>query len=59
MLHELTESAASSERQLFEDNPAPTWLARVQNGILALDEESVEPQPEDDRRERHRSACLS
>ncbi|MFM0518079.1 MULTISPECIES: exodeoxyribonuclease V subunit gamma [Caballeronia] len=46
MLHELTESAASSERQLFEDNPAPTWLARVQNGILALDEESVEPQPE-------------
>ncbi|BBP95741.1 RecBCD enzyme subunit RecC [Burkholderia sp. SFA1] len=46
MLHELTERAASSERQHFEGNPAPTWLARVQNGILALDEENAGPQPE-------------
>jgi exodeoxyribonuclease V gamma subunit len=44
MLHDLTESAASTERELFEPNPAPTWLARVQNGILALDEDSIEPQ---------------
>ena len=47
MLHELTERAASSERQLFEDNAAPTWLARVQNGILALDDENAGPEPED------------
>ncbi|MEZ2349364.1 exodeoxyribonuclease V subunit gamma [Caballeronia sp. RCC_10] len=47
MLHELTESAASSERELFEENTAPTWLARVQNGILTLDEENAGPQPED------------
>ncbi|CAH2781703.1 MAG: Exodeoxyribonuclease V gamma chain (EC [uncultured Caballeronia sp.] len=46
MLHELTESAASSERQHFEENTAPTWLARLQNGILALDDENAEPQPE-------------
>ncbi|WP_244813841.1 exodeoxyribonuclease V subunit gamma [Caballeronia sp. Lep1P3] len=45
MLHELTERATSSERELFEENPAPTWLARVQNGILALDEDNAAPQP--------------
>ncbi|WP_277185504.1 exodeoxyribonuclease V subunit gamma [Caballeronia sp. BR00000012568055] len=47
MLHELTESAASTERQLYEENAAPTWLARVQNGILALDEENVVPEVDD------------
>jgi len=38
MLHELTESAASREASHFEENPAPTWLARVQNAILDLRE---------------------
>ncbi|WP_250533662.1 exodeoxyribonuclease V subunit gamma [Caballeronia sp. AZ10_KS36] len=47
MLNELTESAASSERELFEANPAPTWLARVQNGILTLDEDNASPLPEE------------
>ncbi|WP_250450967.1 exodeoxyribonuclease V subunit gamma [Caballeronia sp. ATUFL_M2_KS44] len=47
MLHELTESAASSERELFEENAGPTWLARVQNGILTLDEEYAGPQPDE------------
>ncbi|SAK70034.1 exodeoxyribonuclease V subunit gamma [Caballeronia arationis] len=36
MLHELTESAASRDASHFERNPAPTWLARVQNAILDL-----------------------
>ncbi|QDQ83684.1 exodeoxyribonuclease V subunit gamma [Paraburkholderia megapolitana] len=40
MLHELTESAASSEASLYVGNPAPTWLAAVQNAILALEPES-------------------
>ncbi len=47
MLHELTERAASTERKLFESNPAPIWLARVQNSILALEEQSAEPQPDE------------
>ncbi|SAL65268.1 exodeoxyribonuclease V subunit gamma [Caballeronia choica] len=36
MLQELTESAASREASHFERNPAPSWLARVQNAILEL-----------------------
>jgi exodeoxyribonuclease V gamma subunit len=36
MLHELTESAASSETGDFTENPEPSWLAAVQNGILDL-----------------------
>ncbi|RQZ86728.1 exodeoxyribonuclease V subunit gamma [Burkholderia cepacia] len=36
MLHELTESAASGDASRFIENPAPTWLARVQNAILEL-----------------------
>jgi exodeoxyribonuclease V gamma subunit len=43
MLHELTESAASREASHFEENPAPTWLARVQNGILNLSDASAAP----------------
>ena len=39
MLHELTESAASREASHFEENPAPTWLAHVQNAILNLSNE--------------------
>ncbi len=39
MLHELTESAASREANHFVENPAPTWLARVQNAILNLSDE--------------------
>jgi len=38
MLRELTESAASREASHFEENLAPTWLARVQNAILNLKE---------------------
>ncbi len=38
MLRELTESAASREASHFEENPAPTWLAHVQNAILNLNE---------------------
>ncbi|RKT27514.1 DNA helicase/exodeoxyribonuclease V gamma subunit [Paraburkholderia sp. RAU2J] len=36
MLHELTESAASSETGDFTENPEPSWLAAVQNGMLDL-----------------------
>jgi exodeoxyribonuclease V gamma subunit len=36
MLHELTESAASAETGDFTENPEPSWLAAVQNGILDL-----------------------
>jgi exodeoxyribonuclease V gamma subunit len=36
MLHELTESAASGETGDFTENPEPSWLAAVQNGILDL-----------------------
>jgi exodeoxyribonuclease V gamma subunit len=43
MLHELTESAASREASHFEENPSPTWLARVQNGILNLSDTLAEP----------------
>jgi exodeoxyribonuclease V gamma subunit len=44
MLHELTESAASSEASYFVENPAPSWLASVQNAILDLrDEQESEP----------------
>lgn len=40
MLHELTESAASGDASRFVENPAPTWLARVQNAILDLQSEA-------------------
>jgi len=40
MLHELTESAASGDASRFVENPAPTWLARVQNAILDLQPEA-------------------
>ncbi|OLL32007.1 exodeoxyribonuclease V subunit gamma [Burkholderia sp. SRS-W-2-2016] len=40
MLHELTESAASAETGEFSENPEPSWLAAVQNGILELRAES-------------------
>jgi exodeoxyribonuclease V gamma subunit len=39
MLHELTESAASGETGDYTENPAPSWLAAVQNGILDLRDE--------------------
>lgn len=39
MLHELTESAASSESSVYVGNPAPTWLAAVQNAMLTLEPE--------------------
>jgi exodeoxyribonuclease V gamma subunit len=42
MLHELTESAASREASHFEENAAPTWLARVQNSILDLRDMSAD-----------------
>lgn len=42
MLQELTESAASREASVFEPNPAPTWLARVQNAILDLSDPADE-----------------
>ncbi|KVO08585.1 exodeoxyribonuclease V subunit gamma [Burkholderia ubonensis] len=40
MLHELTESAASSDASRYVGNPAPTWLARIQNAILDLQPEA-------------------
>ncbi|MET3819228.1 exodeoxyribonuclease V gamma subunit [Burkholderia ambifaria] len=40
MLHELTESAALGDASRFVGNPAPTWLARVQNAILDLQPEA-------------------
>ncbi|NUY31203.1 exodeoxyribonuclease V subunit gamma [Paraburkholderia sp. JPY303] len=40
MLHELTESAASAETGEFTENPEPSWLAAVQNGILDLRNEA-------------------
>ncbi|KVE36657.1 exodeoxyribonuclease V subunit gamma [Burkholderia sp. TSV86] len=45
MLHELTESAASGDASRYEENPAPTWLARVQNAILALQPEAALGEP--------------
>jgi exodeoxyribonuclease V gamma subunit len=45
MLHELTESAASSETGDFTENPEPSWLAAVQNGILDLREQSDADEP--------------
>mgnify|MGYP001552362677 FL=1 len=40
MLHELTESAASSEVSHFVENPGSSWLARMQNAILDLRDEA-------------------
>src|SRR6202012_2844643 len=40
MLHELTESAASGEAGDFTENPEPSWLAAVQNGIVDLGAET-------------------
>ncbi|MGV2287346.1 exodeoxyribonuclease V subunit gamma [Trinickia sp. YCB016] len=40
MLHELTESAASAEATRYAENPASTWLAKVQNAILDLELEA-------------------
>ncbi|TKC86970.1 exodeoxyribonuclease V subunit gamma [Trinickia terrae] len=42
MLHELTESAASAEATRFAENPAPTWLAKMQNAILDLETETAD-----------------
>jgi len=40
MLHELTELAASRETSAWLRNDAPTWLARIQNAILDLRDET-------------------
>ncbi|WP_323122168.1 exodeoxyribonuclease V subunit gamma [Burkholderia alba] len=40
MLHELTENAAAGDAALYTENPAPSWLARIQNAILALQPEA-------------------
>ncbi len=45
MLHELTESAASSDATRYVENPAPTWLARIQNAILDLQPEAALGEP--------------
>ncbi|MGF6771138.1 exodeoxyribonuclease V gamma subunit [Paraburkholderia sp. GAS199] len=45
MLHELTESAASGETGDFTENPAPSWLAAVQNGMLDLRPETLADDP--------------
>jgi exodeoxyribonuclease V gamma subunit len=45
MLHELTESAASAETGEFTENPEPSWLAAVQNGILDLRAETDADEP--------------
>ncbi|AOJ74688.1 exodeoxyribonuclease V subunit gamma [Burkholderia ubonensis] len=45
MLHELTESAASSDASRYVGNPAPTWLARIQNAILDLQPEAELGEP--------------
>ncbi|WP_179404788.1 exodeoxyribonuclease V subunit gamma [Burkholderia guangdongensis] len=47
MLHELTESAASSDASRYVENPAPTWLARIQNAILDLQPEAELGAPPD------------
>lgn len=39
LLHELTEGAASTEASAYTENPAPNWLARVQNAMLDLTDE--------------------
>ncbi|MHA7424569.1 exodeoxyribonuclease V subunit gamma [Burkholderia pseudomallei] len=49
MLHELTESAAASDASRYADNPAPTWLARVQNAILDLQPEAALGEPPAER----------
>ena len=58
MLQELTESAASREASHFERNPAPSWLARVQNAILELGDPADDGDAERCRGTRHRSARL-
>ncbi|KHJ62607.1 exodeoxyribonuclease V subunit gamma, partial [Burkholderia glumae] len=40
MLHELTETAASTDAARYEPNPGRSWLARIQNAILALQPEA-------------------
>ncbi|CAN0619696.1 RecBCD enzyme subunit RecC [Burkholderia multivorans] len=45
MLHELTESAASSDASRYVEHRAPTWLARIQNAILDLQAESELGEP--------------
>lgn len=45
MLHELTESAASSDASRYVENPAPTWLARIQNAMLDLQPEAELGEP--------------
>ncbi|WP_261541287.1 exodeoxyribonuclease V subunit gamma [Burkholderia multivorans] len=49
MLHELTESAALGDASRFVENPAPTWLARVQNAILDLQPEAALGEPPAER----------
>ncbi len=54
LLHDLTESAASSDAAQFVENPAATWLARVQNAILVLQpEEELGPLPTESGVEVH------
>ncbi|HEV3106172.1 MAG TPA: exodeoxyribonuclease V subunit gamma, partial [Trinickia sp.] len=51
LLHELTEGAASGEATRFVENPAFTWLAKVQNAMLDLEAEEPDvpemPNPRD------------
>lgn len=39
-VHEFTESVTSSETSAYEENPHTNWLARVQNAILNLQQET-------------------
>ncbi|MGF6754697.1 exodeoxyribonuclease V gamma subunit [Paraburkholderia sp. GAS42] len=59
MLHELTESAASSEVSYFVENPASSWLARVQNAILDLHDEAGSEPPVEHGVEVHVCHSLS
>ncbi|GLU32532.1 exodeoxyribonuclease V subunit gamma [Trinickia caryophylli] len=43
LVHELTEGAASAEATRFMENPAPGWLAKLQNAMLDLETEEPEP----------------
>ncbi|HXZ10178.1 MAG TPA: exodeoxyribonuclease V subunit gamma, partial [Paraburkholderia sp.] len=59
MLHELTESAASSEASYFIENPASTWLAQLQNGMLDLQDEAHNEPPAEHGIEVHVCHSLS
>ncbi|WJF91250.1 exodeoxyribonuclease V subunit gamma [Paraburkholderia bonniea] len=45
MLHELTERTASVEAAHYTPNPAPTWLAAIQNAMLDLSPEDSSDAP--------------